>query len=148
MDETALTVRVVPPLELMVLVASVEVLSQFTLPVTEVVMEMVRALALVVVMAMLWEAWLLAPAVRLRAFGEALREVEPPEPPPSKFTLIVTGVELTPAGPVGVRVTMADAPELIPAVVLFLKLKERDAGVVRLLGVTTSQFPEPELSVE
>jgi hypothetical protein len=31
-------------------------------------------------------------------------------------------------------------------VVLFLKLKERDAGVVRLLGVTTSQFPEPEVS--
>ena len=45
-------VRVVPPLELMVLVASVELLSQLvTEPVTEAVMEMVMALALVVVMA-------------------------------------------------------------------------------------------------
>jgi hypothetical protein len=72
---------------------------------------MVMVLALVVVMATATEAWLLTAAVRLTGFKEALRMVEPPLPPPSKFTVIVTGVRLTPDGPVGVRVITADAPE-------------------------------------
>jgi hypothetical protein len=72
---------------------------------------MLMALALVVVMATAWEAWLLAPAVKVTVDREEPRMAAPPPPLPVKVTVIGTGVRLTPEGPVGVRVTTADAPE-------------------------------------
>src|ERR1035437_6587598 len=108
---------------------------------------MVMALTLVVVMVTGVEVWLLAAAVKLTGFEEALRVIPPPPPPePSKVTVIVTAA--TPAGEVGVRVTVAVAPRFNPAVLLFLRPKDRDAGVVVPFGVTTSQLPEPEVSAE
>src|ERR1035437_1576795 len=111
---------------------------------------MVMALTLVVVMVTGVEVWLLAAAVKLTGFEEALRVILPPPPPPPpeppKVTVIVTAA--TPAGEVGVRVTAAVAPGFNPAVLLFLRPKDRDAGVVAPFGVTTSQLPEPEVSAE
>jgi hypothetical protein len=109
---------------------------------------MVMALTLVVVMVTGVEVWLLAAAVKLTGFEEALRVILPPPPPPEppKVTVIVTAA--TPAGEVGVRVTVAVAPRFNPAVLLFLRPKDRDAGVVVPFGVTTSQLPEPEVSAE
>ena|ERR1035438_4486623 len=101
-------VSVVPAEELMVLVPSEELVNQLlTLPVTAVVMEMVMALALVVVMATPWEARLLAPAVKLRLVKEVFRMLAPPPPevPLLYVTVMVTGAALV--GDVGVRMTVA-----------------------------------------
>ena len=69
----------------------------------------------------------------------------PPPPPVSKVTVIVTGE--TPDGEVGVSVTVADAPEVIPDELPFRRVRFKYAVVVELpLGETTSQLPEPVVS--
>src|ERR1035437_2403452 len=138
-------VRVLAPLELVVLDIG-ETLSQLPTD-TEVAKLMLTALTLVVVMLTMVEAWPFAAAVRLTIVAEALMVPPPPPPPPpppeaSKVTVIGTGVVLTPAGPVGVSVTLADTPLVNPAALL----PERPnlmlgVGVVVVpLGSTTSQF--------
>src|ERR1035437_9479272 len=112
-------VRVLAPLELVVLDIG-ETLSQLPTD-TEVAKLMVTALTLVVVMLTMVEAWPFAAAVRLTIVAEALMVPPPPPPPPpeaSKVTVIGTGVVLTPAGPVGVSVTLADTPLVNPAALL------------------------------
>ena len=74
-------------------------------------------------------AWVPEP-LKETGFGEAVRAllVPPPPPllPPLKVTVIVTGV--TPAGEVGVRTTVAEAPSRPDA--LPTRAKCRLAGVV------------------
>src|SRR5450759_4668889 len=88
---------------------------------------MVMALTLEVVMLTLAEVWLLAAAVKLTGFEEALRVPLPPPPPPEplKLTVIVTGPGTAPGGTVavGVRVTVADDPWLNPDAVRTLKFR-------------------------
>jgi hypothetical protein len=76
---------------------------------------------------------------------EAVRVVLPPPPLVSKVTVITTSA----APLVGCRVTLADAPEVIPDELPFRRPKVRNAGVVEVpLGVTTNQLPEPVVSTE
>src|SRR5450759_3337759 len=69
---------------------------------------MVMALTLEVVMLTLAEVWLLAAAVKLTGFEEALRVPLPPPPPPEplKLTVIVTGPGTVPPGAVPGPVTI------------------------------------------
>src|ERR1035437_5019454 len=76
---------------------------------------------------------------------EAVRTVLPPPPLVSNVTVITTSA----APLVGCRVTLADAPEVIPDELPFRRPKVRNAGVVEIpLGVTTNQLPEPVVSTE
>src|ERR1035437_1471972 len=77
---------------------------------------------------------------------EAVRVVLPLPPLlVSKVTVITTSA----APLVGCRVTLADAPEVIPDELPFRRPKVRNAGVVEVpLGVTTNQLPEPVVSTE
>jgi hypothetical protein len=107
----------------------------------------VRVLALVFVSVMPYATWAPEPA-NVAVVGLAVRTLLLPPPPPLleplNVTVIITSV---PVGEVGCRVTVAAAPEAIPAVVLFLRPKVRDAGVT-VGPVTTSQLPEPVESLE
>src|SRR6478735_2802328 len=93
-------------------------------------------------------AWVPEP-LKETGFGDAVMALllPPPPPlvPPLKVTVIVSPVAVL--GEVGVRVTVAAAPEPIPAVVLFRSPKFSVAGVT-VPPVTTSQLPEPVVSLE